>query len=253
MLRTAPSGGGVPDESHIEALWQISNGTGFDGNGDGDVSDSGAAGLVSTQINPTDGGDVPDFASFTADATGDPNGPVLPASGTIGGVGFRATATDRIVILATDGRFHFESDGAATYTGVGGSSVPASDFTGSGSTGTPGGLGATIQATVDSLVTNNIKVVGIGESAVGSYRPSLEALATLTGAVDESGNPLFFVADPNNASTISTGIVSAITGSVGIPDPTSPGDWRSLRFNQRANDRNVRTVLEDETGKQCRH
>ena len=165
LARVSPAGGSVADETYIEALLQIATGIGFDGNGDGDFIDSGVAGLVTTQISPTAGGDVPDIGTFQPDPTGDPNGPVLPPDGTIGGVGFRANSTQRIVLLGTDGDLNVEDDGMTTYTGAGGVTVPVADFMiggTQGSFGTPGGRGATIQNTVDQLIANNIKVIGLG-------------------------------------------------------------------------------------------
>ena len=128
LARVSPAGGSVADETYIEALLQIATGIGFDGNGDGDFIDSGVAGLVATQISPAAGGDVPDIGTFQPDPTGDPNGPVLPPDGTIGGVGFRANSTQRIVLLGTDGDLNVEDDGMTTYTGVGGVTVPVADF-----------------------------------------------------------------------------------------------------------------------------
>ncbi|MBI1314162.1 hypothetical protein GC176_22945 [bacterium] len=247
LARQAPGSGSGRDETHIEALYQIATGVGFDGNGDGDIVDAGPAGLYTTQTNSNTSGDVPDFASFMPDPTGDPNGPVLPPDGTIGGIGFRATATNRIVLLATDGQFNFQDDGLSTYTGVGGVTVPATDFTLNGSTGTPNNAGASIQNTIDALNAQNVKVIGLGSDPFGftNIQVPLEALATLTGAVDALGNPLYFDVDPNNAGAISSGIVSAVTGAVSSVS-VAPGDWRGLKFTEKSNDRNVREVLEDE-------
>jgi len=248
LNRTAPGGGSGRDETHIEALYQIATGVGLDGNGDGDITDAGPAGLVSTQTNLNTGGDVPDFASFMPDPTGDPNGPVLPPDGTIGGVGFRAAATERIVLLGTDGLFNFEADGQSTYTGVGGVTVPATAFTTNGSTGSPNNAGAAIQETVDALVSEGIKVIGLGELPLfgfSGYREPLEALATLTGAVDGLGNPLYFEVDTDSAGEVSAAIVNAVTGAVS-GSSVAAGDWRGLRFTEKSNDRNVRVVLETE-------
>ncbi len=86
--RTAPGYGGDAPETDIEALYQLVTGLGFDGNNNGSVRDSGAAGLSSTQTAPGASGDVPDFASFTPD----PASQVLAPSGSVGGGGFRAGA-----------------------------------------------------------------------------------------------------------------------------------------------------------------
>ena len=50
--RMAPGFGGDGPETDIEALYQVVTGLGFDGNNNGTVSDSGAAGLASTQLTP---------------------------------------------------------------------------------------------------------------------------------------------------------------------------------------------------------
>ncbi len=250
LARSSAPGGTGADETYVEALFQIATGAGFDGNNDGDVSDSGPAGLVTTQISPGAGGDVPDIASFMADPTGDPNGPVLPATGNIGGVGFRSNSTQRIVLLGTDGDLNVEDDGQTTYTGVGGVTVPASAFNiggvGGGTFGSPGGNGATIQNTIDELVANNIKVIGLGGSIFNDVQSPLTALATLTGATDFLGAPLYFDIDPSNGTLVADAIVQAVTGVVpGLA--ANPGDWRGLVFNEDSNDRNVRVVLEDES------
>src|SRR6185436_10808661 len=75
--RTTPGYGGDQPETDIEALYQLVTGVGFDGNNNGSVLDSGAAGLASTQLTPGASGDVPSFASFLADA----GGSVMPAAG----------------------------------------------------------------------------------------------------------------------------------------------------------------------------
>ncbi len=64
LNRTTPGYGGDGPETDIEALYQLVTGLGFDGNNNGTVSDSGAAGLGSTQLTPGNSGDVPSFASF---------------------------------------------------------------------------------------------------------------------------------------------------------------------------------------------
>ena len=84
LNRTTPGYGGDGPETDIEALYQLVTGLGFDGNNNGTVTDSGAAGLGSTQLIPGNSGDVPSFASFTADVSAN----VLPAAGTDRWCGF---------------------------------------------------------------------------------------------------------------------------------------------------------------------
>ena len=82
--------GGDTPEADMEALYQIATGAGFDGNADGNTTDSGPAGALLTQTSPGSSGDVPAFSTN-----------VLPASGTLGGVGWRPDAL-HLVLLATD-------------------------------------------------------------------------------------------------------------------------------------------------------
>ena len=247
LLRDAP-GGGRSEEPGFEALFQTATGVGFDGNGDGDTDDDGPAGLVTTQTGNTVSGDVPAFSTFQPDPVGDPNGPVLqPTEDPLtspDGVGFRPSAR-HIVLLATDspGLVH-EDDGNTFYTGVNGVTVPATTFA-NGVIATPGGRGAGIQQTIDSLIAQNIEVVGIGESfgGFGSIRSELTGIAELTGAVNNStnvlennitpgpspddiqpGDPLYFefVTDPISlANTIVTAITAAV-GDVEAPPPPPP-------------------------------
>src|SRR5262245_28737655 len=63
LNRSAPGDGGDNPESFLEGLYQTATGAGFDGNGDGDRTDSGPATLVGTQTNPGNSGDVPPFGT----------------------------------------------------------------------------------------------------------------------------------------------------------------------------------------------
>jgi large repetitive protein len=117
--------GGDSPETAIEALYQIATGMGFDGNGNGNTTDSGPAGRITTQTIPGTSGDVPAFSSFMADPTPPPAGPVVLPSGDLGGVGFRPEAA-RIVIVATDAGFAYQPDLVDPYTGHDGVTVPAS-------------------------------------------------------------------------------------------------------------------------------
>ncbi|MGB4710281.1 MAG: SdrD B-like domain-containing protein [Fuerstiella sp.] len=226
--RVAPGYGGDGPETVIEALYQMVTGAGFDGNNDGDTTDSGAAGIVSTQTNPGSSGDVPAFASFTADTA---NG-VLAASGTIGGAGFRSGALP-IIITATDTGFAYQSKGDSIISGIDGVTLPVSAFTDASRGTSPYSSGAGIQETVTGLNALGALVIGLGtaDSASAAPRSGLEALATMTGAINQTattiangtadpiqtGDPLYFKigsgGDPL-AGNIADGIVAAIDGAV---------------------------------------
>ena len=244
LTRDIPGGGVDLPESLIEALFQVALGLGFDGNDDGDTSDSGLAGLASTQISPGFSGDVPAFSSFTKDL---PNNVLLP-SGSLGGVGFRNGALP-IILVATDIGTVYEPDNPIMDLIVGVESVPLVEFDGPGSvsrTSTPGGRGATIQETVNALVNLGALVVGIGDAQfIGETDPQslLSALAKATGARNqttqsfnsgladdlstvgddeslvEPGDPLYFELNGNGpipldiADAVSAAIESAVLSS----------------------------------------
>ncbi|MGZ0162813.1 MAG: beta strand repeat-containing protein [Planctomycetales bacterium] len=246
LIRTAP-GGGRGLEPVFESLFQVATGAGFDGNLDGDTVDDGAAGLFTTQTGATPTGDIPAYSTFTADPAGDPTGPILdptaPVASATDGVGFR-TGSRRIVLVATDGAtLVHEDDGNLTYTGVNGSTVPASTFV-NGISVTPGGNGAGIQATIDALIAEQVEVIGLGESGFfggASPQQDLTGIATLTGALNNTtnpiennitpgpspddiqpGEPLYFEIDSNDPTGLATTIVTAITGAVGNTTPPPP-------------------------------
>ena len=118
---TAPGFGGDGPESAIEALSQVATGAGFDGNGDGDTTDSGDAGAPATQTTPGTSGDVLAFSPLAGGVV---------SSGTLGGAGWRSGAL-HLVILATDvcSVSPFPVGGIpATITGAGASVEPVSAF-----------------------------------------------------------------------------------------------------------------------------
>ena len=113
--------------SYLEALVQIAQGAGFDGNDNGSRTQSGPAGVAGTAtapgyLNPGDSGDVPPFSTKPA---------TVPSAGTLGGVGFRAGA-QKIVLLATNTYPVSPNDRGQAFpevvTGVGGIEVPSSFF-----------------------------------------------------------------------------------------------------------------------------
>ncbi|MEE9392006.1 MAG: hypothetical protein V3W41_05835 [Planctomycetota bacterium] len=251
LANTAPGFGGDSPESAIgEGLYQIATGLGYDGNGDGLTSNSGAAGDVSTQTNPGVSGDVPAFSTYTG-----------VTDGSLGGVGFRPAAL-KLVILATDvcTVAAFDVAGGIPVTVVGtGSAEPASAFacvsttpgverfgfvsdslTLAGNTvaGAVVPLGAaTVPSTVSALNALGIRVIGLapGGAPVTSTTPSfdpstyLSALARLTGAVDDMGDPLVFNIS-GGAAPVAAAIVSAVTVSstsdidvILTADPAQPG------------------------------
>lgn len=219
--RMAPGYGGDTPETLIEALYQTVTGAGFDGNNNGTTSDSGAAGLASTQINPGNSGDVPSFSSFTTD----PANSVLAPSGNIGGVGFRAGALP-IILVATDTGFAFQPYGETSITGVGGLTLPISQLTEASRTTTPFNAGAGIQQTITGLNALGALVIGLGVNTEANLDPrqDLEAIAKLTGAVNNStttiangtadaiapGDPFYFLINSGFGSTVANGVVNAI-------------------------------------------
>lgn len=223
--RTAPGYGGDQPETDIEALWQMATGRGFDGNNNGTTTDSGAAGKVSTQLTPGSSGDVPAFASFTVDPTGN----VLPAAGTIGGAGFRAGALP-IILVATDTGFAFQPAGETTITGINGLTLPISALTQTSRNTTPFSSGASIQQTITALNALGALVIGLGTNGGATVDPrqGLEALAKLTGATNRTlttiangttdpiapGDPFYFQISSGFAASVANGVVAAIQNGV---------------------------------------
>ena len=219
--RMAPGYGGDGPETDIEALYQVVTGLGFDGNNNGSVLDSGAAGLASTQVSPGASGDVPSFSSFQAD----PTHGVLPADGSIGGAGFRPGALP-IILTATDTGFAYQPKGETSIVGAGGLTVPVSALTSLSRGSTPFGAGAGLQETVTGLNALGALVVGLGTNAESNFAPrqGLEALARLTGAVNQStasipngtgtpiapGDPLYFQISSGFGTTVADGVANAI-------------------------------------------
>jgi hypothetical protein len=236
LTATAPGFGGDGPETDIEALFQVATGAGFDGNGNATLLDSGPAGAPGTQVTPGDSGDVPPFSSNVA-----------PTSGTLGGAGFRAGSC-RLVIMATDicTVAPFPGSIPVNVTGTGGS-VPVEQFacssieagvdrfgfisdskTAAANTvaGAVAPLGAAgVQQTINALNALGIRVIGLTNQVAG---PSdvpvapvtgpdfdgismLQAVATLTGAVDNLGNPLVFPINTGDSS----GLQAAITAAIG--------------------------------------
>ncbi|MBX3420035.1 MAG: hypothetical protein KF752_00625 [Pirellulaceae bacterium] len=223
--RTAPGYGGDEPETDIEALYQLVTGLGFDGNNNGSVLDSGAAGLSSTQLSPGNSGDVPPFASFTVDTASG----ALPAAGTIGGGGFRAGALP-VILLATDTGFAYQPKGETSITGLGGLTLPISDLTETSRATTPFGSGAGFQETITGLNALGALVIGLGTNPQANLDPrqALEALAKLTGAINQStttiangtvdpiapGDPFYFQIASGFAGSVSAGVVNAIQNAV---------------------------------------
>ncbi len=219
--RMAPGYGGDAPETDIEALFQLVSGRGFDGNNNGTVLDSGPAGLASTQLAPGASGDVPSFASFTAD----PANGVLAPDGNVGGGGFRAGALP-IILLATDTGFAYQPKGESTIIGSGGISLPITDLIDASRASTPFSSGAGIQETITGLNALGALVIGLGTQADPNFAPrsSLEAISKLTGAVNRStatisngtadqiapGDPMYFQISSGFGTTVADGVVNAI-------------------------------------------
>lgn len=225
LNRTTPGYGGDQPETDIEALYQLVTGRGFDGNNNGSVLDSGAAGLASTQLNPGSSGDVPSFASFVADPTNN----VLPAAGNVGGAGFRAGALP-IILLATDTGFAYQPQGESSVIGVGGVTVSASALTQTSRATTPFNSGAGLQQTITGLNALGALVIGLGTNPQSTLDPrqGLEAISKLTGATNQStatiangtadpiapGDPLYFQIASGFGASVANGVTSAIQNAV---------------------------------------
>ena len=225
LNRVAPGYGGDQPETDIEALFQLVTGRGFDGNNNGTTTDSGAAGLASTQLTPGASGDVPAFSTFTADAANN----VLAPQGTLGGAGFRAGALP-IVLLATDTGFAYQPKGETSITGVGGLTLPLSALTNTSRATTPFSSGAGIQETITGLNALGALVIGLGTNPLDTTAPrsTLEAISKLTGAINRTttsiangttndiapGDPLYFQIASGFSSSVSNGVVNAIQNAV---------------------------------------
>lgn len=225
LNRTTPGYGGDTPETDIEALFQLVTGLGFDGNNNGTVSDSGAAGLVSTQLNPGASGDVPSFASFMADAAGN----VMTPAGNLGGGGFRSGALP-IILTATDTGFAYQPYGETSITGAGGLSLPLSALTQTSRSTTPFNYGAGIQQTITALNSLGALVIGLGTNPQTNIDPrqSLSSISQLTGAINRStttiangtatpiapGDPLYFQIASGFAGSVANGVTSAIQNAV---------------------------------------
>lgn len=242
LNRSSPGFGGTGPESVIEGLYQVATGAGFDGNGDGDTIDSGPAGLVTTQTNPGPEGDVPAYSSFTPDPTGPVIAPTYPVSMSNDGVGFRP-GSQKFVLLATDASYTVQPDNIDPYVGVNSVTVPASQILNQADLMSPGGRGATVQNTVDELISRGIKVIGLGTpSFFGNIpRGPLEGLSILTGAVNttgaavengitpgpsaddiQPGDPLFFQINTGNSTQLADSILTAITAGANLAPPPPP-------------------------------
>lgn len=233
LAREAPGFGGDGPESAIEALFQLSTGAGFDGDGNGSSTDSGPAGTIATQTAPGDSGDVPTFATNLA-----------TTSGTLGGAGWRSSSL-KIVILATDiASVSPFPAGEPIPTSIHDTTVsePSSAFSSAGgerfgfvadakSPGdntvvnavAPSGS-ASVQEAVTALNELGIRVLGMGPGAAPTtstaptHDPStlLSALARLTGAVNGTGTPLVFDTSGSPAD-LKAAIVDAVSTTATLP------------------------------------
>ncbi|PYQ01026.1 MAG: hypothetical protein DMF82_20555, partial [Acidobacteria bacterium] len=246
LNRTAPGFGGDGPESNIEALKQIATGSGFDGNGNGSLLDSGPAGFAgpgtNPQTNPGVSGDVPPFSSNVA-----------PASGTLGGVGFRPGALRRVISagdICPVAAFTAGVPVPPTITGAGGATVPTTALLCSTPAGSnrfgfvsnsvsrtgntvaaavaPRGA-ATVPETVAALNALGVSVIGLAPGGVAIRNPvgpnfdpsvSLSALALLTGATDATGSPLVFNIT-GGPGPIRDAIVAAVTTAATRPRDVS--------------------------------
>jgi Ca2+-binding RTX toxin-like protein len=246
------NGANNPQESFLEGLWQVATGMGLDGDGDGDMDGNNPlnwfAGSIVVQTAPGNTGDVPAISTFMSD----PGNQILlpteaattPINAITTGLAYRTPdllngqSTVRLVFVATDNNTVFRDDGVdpvtGVYTGVNGTEMASVVRQG----GDPSGPanGATIQATIDALINEGIRVVGIATpadtNAGAAPRGPLEAFSRLTGGINEAsvpiartlagvsapiapGEALYFVADPANSQQLANAIVDATVASVG--------------------------------------
>jgi RHS repeat-associated protein len=197
------------------------------------TSPSGAS-LLDVAAADDDGGPVllPETGTYTL--TIDPAGVNfnrgLPASGTLGGAGFRPGSLP-IILAATDAATVYQPDGITTIHGVGGVTVPLANLTNGSRNITPGGRGASFQPTIDALNQLGALVIGLGTNTETTIAPrqTLESLAILTGAVNRStqtidsnitgdpiapGDPLYFLINTNSPTTVAGGVVSAVASAI---------------------------------------
>lgn len=195
LLREADGSGGDLPESLTEALFQLATGLGFDGNSDGDKTDSSNAGTLRAQNTPTNPAntDVPTYQSLNpANLQG---GMLPPASLTEngtrgrGGGGFREGSIPLVVAATDDGtRFQEEiSGGTPTIVSRLGDQISFLDLTFAGIEGTPFDDGARITDTLNALSALHplTTVIGLGPQNV--EETMLRAFARATGAVNETG------------------------------------------------------------------
>jgi len=263
--RSAAGFGGDAPETAIHALYELATGNGFDGNGDGSTTGSGVAGAVTTQTSPGTSGDVPAFSTN-----------ILPTSGTLGGAGWRTDA-QKIIIIATDvcsvTSFDPASGIPAEVTGQPGTSEVISKFACSStspgtarfgfisdakSTGANTVSGAVapsgspdLQDAIDALTSFGIQVIGLSTTAPNpaqtgpSFNPHvfLGAMANLTGAVDNEGNPLVFPI--GSSASIAAGIVDAVgTSACGV---TTEETAKIARFSDSLRSMSTSTADDDTT------
>jgi hypothetical protein len=254
-LETTPPGGNQLSlfSTSLEALGQIAQGTGFDANANGSATESGLAGVAGDEttpgfLNPGPSGDVPPFSS-KPDA--------VPSAGTIGGVGFR-TGAQKIVLLATNTVSVAPVDRARTFpetiTGTGNISVSTNVFqevpaayplTGTFPNSRFGPVSAsataadpvnavapagavTVPEVFQALADQDIEVVSFFQvSQMGQDTgyidpaPLLQAIARLTGALDENRVPLTFELIGANTVEVANQIVQAIRPVVTQPRPVT--------------------------------
>lgn len=249
-LETALPGG---DErsvfgTYLEALGQIAQGAGFDANASGTATESGLAGVPGSDtaagyMNPGTSGDVPPFSTRPES---------VPSAGTIGGVGFRSGA-QKIVLLATntvsvapvdlarDFPEFITGANAQVSTNVFQEVPSAFPFTGTFPNSRFGPVSAspteaepvnavapagaaTVQEVFQALTDQDIQVVSFFQVSqpgpVSSFidpKPLLQAIARLTGALDENRSPLTFELIGANAPEVADQIVEAIRPVVTQP------------------------------------
>ena len=174
----------------MEALFQIASGVGLDGNTNGSSLDNGVAGLATNQTTVSPNGDIPAFGTFLPDDTGDPNGPVRAPSGNEGGIGLQKKR-QKATRSACNGRGNEgqpRRNRPLTWASMVSPFRPPICFPEAVSRTSPQ-RPQRLRPRSTLWSTKNVEVIGLGAAGLFTNvaRTPLEAISTLTGAVNNGG------------------------------------------------------------------